>query len=375
MTGERNCEDIEQRLDALIAKGTIVYDRRQVFIGSDVILQNILPGAQLFPGTRIIGSRCVLGRNTVVGSEGPATLDNAVLDDNAEIASGYVTNSALLRGSRIGSNGHVRACTLLEEEASTAHAVGLKQTILMSYVTLGSLINFCDGIISGGRSRSDHTEVGSGFINFNFTPWGASGDKATPTLIGGVYKGVFLNNDRIFLGGLSGIVGPGRVSFGAFTVAGQVVRRDVKENSMFLSTGRDVDLPVNFHDRLFSERKYQHNRKFIENLFALREWYAQVRLARTPTDPDRQYKRTILLFAIELIDRMIAERLSRLNDYLKNFARGTPAPHFNTLPCPVAIAPSSEDHIVWLRSLGTADIASLEAWLREVGRSVWNDDA
>src|SRR5262249_28525145 len=252
MAGERNCEGIEQRLDALIENGTIIHDRRQVFIGSDVILQSILPGAQLFPGTRIVGSRCVVGRNAVVGSEGPATLDNVVLDDNAEIASGYVTNSALLRGSRIGSNGHIRACTLLEEEASTAHGVGLKQTILMSYATLGSLINFCDGIISGGRSRSDHTEVGSGFINFNFTPWGSSGDKATPTLIGSVCKGVFLHNDRMFLGGLTGTVGPGQVAFGAFTVAGQVVRRDVKENSILSSTGRNVDFPIKFPNPTFS---------------------------------------------------------------------------------------------------------------------------
>ena len=103
----------------------------------------------------------------------------------------------LLTKARIGSNGHVRAGTLLEEEASTAHAVGLKQTILTSFATLGSLINCCDCLISGGRSRTNHTEVGSGFIHFNFTPWGESGDKATPSLIGGVPQGVFLREQRI----------------------------------------------------------------------------------------------------------------------------------------------------------------------------------
>jgi bifunctional N-acetylglucosamine-1-phosphate-uridyltransferase/glucosamine-1-phosphate-acetyltransferase GlmU-like protein len=125
-------EGVEGRLNWLISNGIVVHDRRQVFIGADVILENILPGTQLFPGTRVTGSNTVLGRNSIVGSEGPATLDNVVLDDGAEVASGFVTNSALLRGSRIGCNGHIRACTILEEEASTAHTVGLKQTILMS---------------------------------------------------------------------------------------------------------------------------------------------------------------------------------------------------------------------------------------------------
>jgi hypothetical protein len=72
--------------------------------------------------------------------------------------------------------------------------------------------------------------MGSGFIHFNFTPRGRSGDKATPSLIGDVVHGVFLRQPRIFLGGLSGIVGPQKVGFGSFTVAGQVLRREVPSN-------------------------------------------------------------------------------------------------------------------------------------------------
>ena len=34
----------------------------------------------------------------------------------------------------------------------------------------------------------EHTEVGSRFIHFNFTPRGQSGDKATPSLIGDVAR-------------------------------------------------------------------------------------------------------------------------------------------------------------------------------------------
>jgi hypothetical protein len=363
-------EGVEGRLNWLISKGIIVHDRRQVFIGADVILENILPGTQLFPGTRVTGSNTVLGRNSIIGSEGPATLDNVVLDDGAEVASGFVTNSALLRGSRIGCNGHIRACTILEEEASTAHTVGLKQTILMSYTTLGSLINFCDGIVCGGRSRSDHTEIGSGFINFNFTPWGERGDKATPTLVGDVYRGVFLNNDRVFLGGLSGIVGPAQVSFGAFTVAGQVIRQDVGPNTIFSSTGRNLEGPVNFQSQVFSERKYRHNLSFIANLVALRAWYSQIRLARIPQSSELQYKRNIIGFALQLIDRMIAERIARLTEYLRSVNRSAHVGNVLSLTCPITIVPSSDDHVDWTKALKLSDVTQLEGWLREIGNSV-----
>ena len=131
---------IDERLDRLASNGVVIHDPRQVFVATNVELENIQPGAQLFPGVRVLGSGTIIGQGALIGSEGPATLDNVALDDGAEVASGYVTSSVLLRGARIGSNGHVRACTILEEDASTAHAVGLKQTVLMSFVTLGSLM-------------------------------------------------------------------------------------------------------------------------------------------------------------------------------------------------------------------------------------------
>ena len=77
-------------------------------------------------------------------------------------ASGFAHGAVLLDGASLGANAHARPGTLLEERASTAHTVGLKHTLLLSFVTLGSLINFCDCLMAGGRSRRDHSEVGSG---------------------------------------------------------------------------------------------------------------------------------------------------------------------------------------------------------------------
>jgi hypothetical protein len=369
---ESSCIEIEARLAHLASKGVIIPDVRQVFIGPEVNLENIQPGTQLFPGVRILGKDSVIGRNAVVGSEGPAVLDNVALDDQAEIASGYVTNTVLLRGARIGSNGHVRACTLLEEEASTAHTVGLKQSVLMSFATLGSLINFCDAIVAGGTSRSNHTEIGSGAINFNFTPWGERGDKATPTLLGNVYDGALLDNERIFLGGLSGVIGPTQISFGAVTVAGQIIRQDVKPNTLFSTVARKIEGPINIRSRVFSERKYQHNLNFVSNLFALREWYRQVRLPRLPDAQHLRYKKNVVGFGITLIDQMISERLTRLSEYLRAFDRTAPKPKVTSLPCPVDLDKGSDiDHIEWVRQLDDSEKSKLKSWLKQAGESIW----
>src|ERR1700722_12785897 len=228
------------RLELLASKGVELVDPRQIFIDDEIQLDRIFPGAILFPGTRLAGKRTVVAPGAKIGSEGPATIVNTAVGENAEIASGFVTDSVLLAKARIGSNGHIRAGSLLEEEASTAHAVGLKHTILTSFVTLGSLINCCDCLISGGRSRSNHTEVGSGFIHFNFTPWGENGDKATPSMIGGIPRGVFLREERIFIGGASGMVGPNRIGFGSLTVAGQVIRSEVAAKRIHSEASRAI---------------------------------------------------------------------------------------------------------------------------------------
>ena len=63
---------------------------------------------------------------------------------NVNLNGGFFQDAVLLGGVSAGSGAHVRRGTILEEESSIAHTVGLKQTILFPFVTLGSLINFCD---------------------------------------------------------------------------------------------------------------------------------------------------------------------------------------------------------------------------------------
>jgi hypothetical protein len=324
----------------------------------------------LYPGTRLVGAQTFVGPGAKVGIEGPAVLENSIIGENAEVASGYLKEAVLLRNARVGSNAHIRAGTLLEEEASTAHAVGLKHTVLLSFVTMGSLINFCDGLISGGTSRRDHTEVGSGFIHFNFTPRGKSGDKATPSLIGDVPHGVFLRQRRIFLGGLSGIVGPQKVGFGSCTVAGQVLRREVPSNRLVGDVPRKVD--KEFYARVEApNRILKLNLEYIGHLTALRVWYRDVRLARIPAGPKYEHIRVVTRAASELLSVCINERAEKLRQFLEE--RGIPVPSlfFVNPPCPLKIEPSSPylDHIEWVKGLSDVDVQMGVSWLQSIVES------
>jgi len=353
------------RLDILASQGVTILDRRQVYLDDVVDLGRVRAGAVLHPGTRLIGSGTFIGAGAKIGLEGPAVLENTVIGEGVEVASGYLKDSVLLRDARVGSNAHIRVGTLLEEEASTGHAVGLKHTVLMSFVTLGSLINFCDGLISGGRSRKEHTEVGSGFIHFNYTPRGRTGDKATPSLIGDVPHGVFLRQPRIFLGGLSGLVGPQKVGFGSFTLAGQVIRREVPPNRIVGDAARSID--KEFHAlNQFPSRILKLNLEYIGQLAALQAWYRDVRLARIPTCPEYEDLRIVTQAAADLLSVSIDERVQRLRQFLDERDLAIPPLPSTVLPCPLRIEPSNPyvDHVDWVSGLPDTDAQLGISWLQ-----------
>jgi UDP-N-acetylglucosamine/UDP-N-acetylgalactosamine diphosphorylase len=355
-------------------RGVTIVDRRQTYLDRAVNADRICPGAVLYPGTRLVGARTFIGPGAKIGTEGPTALENTVVGENAEIASGFLSEAVLLRDTRVGSNAHIRAGTLLEEEASTAHAVGLKHTILMSFVTMGSLINFCDALLSGGTSRRDHTEVGSGFIHFNFTPRGESGDKATPSLIGDAVHGAFLRQPRIFLGGMSAIVGPQKVGFGSVTIAGQVLRSEVAAGRMFGDVPRKIDKEV--QDLVMSPRRViSLNLEYIGQLFALRAWYREVRLVRIPPGPECNHVRVVTAAAAEVLSICIEERIARLRHFLEE--RGLPLPIWASElpPCPLSIKSATPyvDHVAWVQRLSESDVQAGSAWLQSVAQKAVAD--
>ncbi len=191
----------------LLARGVIMPDPDSVYVASDVDVGRISGnGVTVFPGSRIAGSRTLILPGVQIGYEAPVTLENCRVGRNVRLNGGFFQEAVFLGDNVFGSNAHVRAGTIMEEQACAAHTVGLKQTLLFPFVTLGSLINFCDCFMAGGTSRKNHSEVGSSFVHFNYTP---NQDKATPSMMGNVHQGVFLDQSPIFLGGQGGLGGPG----------------------------------------------------------------------------------------------------------------------------------------------------------------------
>jgi len=309
-----------------------------------------------------------------------------VLGEKARFDSGYGEDAVLLQEARAGANAHFREGTLLEEQASTAHAVGLKQTILGSFVTLGSLINFCDILMMGGTSRDDHAEVGSGFIHFNFTPFGKRGDKATASLVGDVPDGVLLRQPRIFLGGSAGMVGPRKVGFGAVTAAGQVVRDDVPAGRLVSHAPRPLDLPFDGQRLESPLSRARKNVAFIAALVALRAFYADVRRGRAVaalaqaekgSRPSATAAALVTVYdeAIINLDACLRERTKRLEAFLAE--RGASLPPLLPAgwappPCPLPdlAAGAALPHVAWVKALSEADVNALASWLRGIEQTV-----
>ncbi len=356
-----------QSVHELGKRGVQILAPEQVFIDADVDLARISAGAVLYPGTRLHGPRTFLSSGARVGTEGPAVLENAVLGEDATVASGYVSGAVLLRGARLGANSHVREGTILEEQASTGHAVGLKQTILLPFVTLGSLINFCDALVAGGTSRRDHSEVGSGFIHFNFTPWGAHGDKATPSLVGDVVHGVFLDQPRIFLGGSGGMVGPLQIGYGSITAAGQVVRRDVAAGLLVLEAAPAIEQPVRQPSQKHLRQVVDRNAAYLGELVALKAWYRHVRLAHSHAS----HERTVLTEAMTTLDGCIDERWSRLASMLKEHGVAADRPSLDVeAACPTELQAGGADHLSWVATLSQAQREEGRAWLQHLASTV-----
>jgi len=298
-----------EKIVQLINRGVAIHNPLTLDIGDEVAVDRISGSCvTIYPGCRIYGAKTVISSGTTLGKEGPVTIDSCQLGPDVELKSGYFSKSVFLNKANMASGAHVREGCILEEEANGAHCVGLKQTILFPFVTLGSLINFCDCLMAGGTSRKDHSEVGSSYIHFNYTP---DGNKTTASLFGDVPKGVMLNQPAIFLGGQGGVVGPARIGYGTVVAAGSVVREDCPEDRKLVIArshpGGIKDFVAHAYKNL--SRIVGNNVIYLANLAALEQWYRHI---RQPFFSRQEFGSLIHAGAIEKLAMAKAERLSRL---------------------------------------------------------------
>ena len=306
---------LPQKVICLLKKGVRMTAPFSVEIGDEVNPERIAGSTTIYGPARIYGKNTLICPDVKLGYEAPVTLIDCQLGKAVELRGGYFTNSVFLNKATMGSNAQVRSGCLLEEEAGGNHCVGLKQTILFPFVQLGSLINFCDCLMAGGTNRRNHSEVGSSYIHFNYTP---RQDKATPSLIGDVPRGVMLREPPIFLGGQGGIVGPVQIDYGTVIPAGIICRQDFNTEGILWSSPSSLDKKKEFVAGTCGGdiiRKVKRNIEFIANLSALRQWYRYVRREFFIRE---KYGDALYSGACKVLDEAIAERIKQLRLFAQN---------------------------------------------------------
>ena len=299
---------MENIKDLLIKKGVKMPCPEGVEIGDDINPDRISgENVIIHSGCRLYGPETLILPGARLGHEAPATVRDCQVGKNVELSGGYFFGSTFLEGSGMGSGAHIREACLLEEGAKGAHTVGLKQTVLFPFVTLGSLINFCDCLMAGGTDSRNHSEVGSSYIHFNYTQ---NQDKATASLIGDVPRGVMVNRKPIFLGGQGGMVGPVTIEYGTIVAAGTVVRKDIdKEDTMLLGSptlARSMPFRANVYSNI--QRILKLNINYIASLIALRTWYLDIRFLFINDEMEKELHKG----AVDKLEAAIMERLKQL---------------------------------------------------------------
>jgi len=303
-------ENLNNKIELLIKKGVWIPNPESIEIGDEVDIERISGNeVSIYSGCKIFGSSTLILQGSSLGYEGPVTIENCHIGPKVELKGGFFKQSAFLNKVSMGLGSHIREGTILEEEASVAHTVALKQTILFPFVTLGSLINFCDCFMSGGTNRKNHSEVGSSYIHFNYTP---NQDKATPSLIGDVPNGVMLNKNPIFLGGQGGLIGPCRLTYGTIIAAGTINRKDELNPGRLIFGGAGKGGSIPFTPGMYRSEKriVINNIIYIANLMALLLWYNHVRSMFISQD----FPQPLLDGLKEKLNMAIEERINRLGE-------------------------------------------------------------
>jgi UDP-N-acetylglucosamine/UDP-N-acetylgalactosamine diphosphorylase len=306
---------LPEKVICLLKKGVRMTAPFSVEIGDEINPERIAGSSIIYGAARIYGENTLIAQDVKLGYEAPVTLIDCQLGEAVELRGGYFTNSVFLNKATMGSNAQIRSGCLLEEEAGGNHCVGLKQTVLFPFVQLGSLVNFCDCLMAGGTSRRNHSEVGSSYIHFNYTP---RQDKATPSLIGDVPRGVMLREPPIFLGGQGGIVGPVQIDYGTVIPAGIICRQDFNTEGILWSSPSSLDKKKEFVAGTCGGdiiRKVKRNIEYIANLSALRQWYRYVRREFFIRE---KYGDALYSGACKVLDEAIAERIKQLRLFAQN---------------------------------------------------------
>ena len=109
-------------------------------ISKEVDTTRIAKDVLIHAGSVVRGEQTSISPGTVIGEQGPVVIDNCQI--GKEVLRAF-KDAVMLDGVSVEAGAHVREGTLLEEQVKTGAQIGFKQTILMPYVAVGSMIRRC----------------------------------------------------------------------------------------------------------------------------------------------------------------------------------------------------------------------------------------
>jgi len=248
MTSDRIAAN-RARVEKLMAKGVEIPAPASVVVGEEVNLDNVASGVVVGPGTKILGSETMIGAGTEI--QGAAVVKNSLIGRNCSLAAGEYADSVLLDGCSTVGWARIRGNSAWEEGSNCAHNCDTKQSVLGYKTTLGSLINFCNVLMLGGTSPRLEvgSEVGSGTINFNFLPYGATvGALIKPSTVVGAIESPFLACDGApiryaFIGGHTSIITPVVIGLGTVVAAKSRVNPGIYGDDKLIGGG-NIEKPI-----------------------------------------------------------------------------------------------------------------------------------
>lgn len=175
------------------------------------------------------------------------------------------------------------------------------------------------------------------------------------------------------------MVGPASVGFGAMTVAGQVIRHPVADSTMHAEIGNNIDKSCSFSGIAFSEKRfrqiYKKNVEFLAQLYALREWYLQIRLQRSRLQEDSELS-LVLTGAAETIQSCMKERVSRYNSLAAEWSLAPmDVKILEKKGLPLNMSPDWKTELPydeWVKGLSREQRRELQEWLYSVAQECRN---
>jgi bifunctional UDP-N-acetylglucosamine pyrophosphorylase / glucosamine-1-phosphate N-acetyltransferase len=203
-------------------RGVRFMDPCTAYIGPEVTFGDQV---QVYPGVVIEGAT-VIGSNVTVGPH--VHLKNVVIEDGAEIRTGTVAESSVIRArAKVGPYAHLRPESDVGADSKIGNYVELKKAKIGSSTSIAHLSYVGDADIGS------HVNIGCGFVTCNFDGRVIDGSRKHKTTI----------EDGVFIGSDCQAVAPITIRKGAFVASGSTITDDVEGDALAIARARQVTKP------------------------------------------------------------------------------------------------------------------------------------